>query len=574
MTKGYFSFVFHSHLPWVLGHGRWPHGTDWLNEATAECYIPLLNQITKLINEGYHPHFNIGITPILQEQLRSPNFVHEFEYYLKNKIEATQNDIKEFSKKGQKDFLAVAHMWNDYYQKLQEDFKTTFHKDLIASFSRLQKEGYIEIITSAATHGYLPLLKYDRSVEAQISLGVKVYQENFQKRPIGIWLPECAYRPAYKWTPPVNNGKASYNRKGIDEFLSKYNIGYFIVDAHLLKGGKAIGVYLARFKALKTLWQRFEKKFEEITEDFEKSPYEVYLVSSDPHIQPVAIFTRDPTTALQVWSGDLGYPGEARYLDFHKKRFPGGLRYWSVTNPKIDLALKEPYNPALVEDKIKEHARHFVEMVKGTLLHYYQEHRKAGFICTPFDTELFGHWWFEGPRWFYYVLKFIEEEEEIALAVGNTILEKFMPNKIISLPEGSWGEGGFHYIWFNQWTEWTWKRIYEAEDEFYSRYDEFSGSQDEQIVHILKQLARELLLLQSSDWQFLISTWSARDYAELRFSRHFENFKQLSRILLDYAKNKTLKQNDKIFLKDVTEQDNCFKDLDLSIFKPEGVNSR
>ena len=99
MTKGYFTFVLHSHLPWVLGHGRWPHGTDWLNEAIAECYIPLLNKIIQLADEGYHPRLNIGITPILQEQLRSPILINEFEYYLKNKIEAADNDIKEFSKK-------------------------------------------------------------------------------------------------------------------------------------------------------------------------------------------------------------------------------------------------------------------------------------------------------------------------------------------------------------------------------------------------------------------------------------------------------------------------------------------
>ena len=567
MTKGYFSFVLHSHLPWVLGHGRWPHGIDWLNEATAECYIPILNQLFKLVDEGYHPSLNIGITPILQEQLKSPNFVSEFEHYLKNKIKAAENDLIEFSRRGQEIFSKVAKMWRDYYIKIEDDFSNKFKKNLIESLSHLQKEGYIEILTSAATHGYLPLLKYDRSVDAQVNLGIKTYQENFGQAPKGIWLPECAYRPAYKWTPPVGVKKNSYNRKGIDEFLSEYNIEYFIIDSHLLRGGKAIGVYLARFEALKNLWQHFEKEFVEIKEDFEKSPYEIYLVSSNPQIKPIAIYARDPKTGLQVWSGELGYPGEAAYLDFHKKKFPGGLRYWRVTSPKIDLALKEVYDLNEVENKIIEHAKHFVGLIKEISSQYYETHKMPAFICTPFDTELFGHWWFEGTSWLYYVLKFIEEEKDIELITGNAALDRFRPNKVVSLPEGSWGEGGFHYIWLNQLTDWTWERIYEAEDEFYSLYDKFFNSKDEQITSILKQLARELLLLQSSDWQFLISTGSARDYAELRFSRHFENFKQLSRIMLDYEKNKTLKQNNINFLNDLMKQNNCFQSLDLSIFQ-------
>lgn len=566
MTKGYFSFVMHSHLPWLLGHGRWPHGTDWLSEATAECYIPIINQIIKLVDEGYHPHLNIGVTPILQEQLKSSDFANEFEYYVKNKIEAAEHDIQEFSRKEQNNLSTVAKMWKDYYRNIGEDFAHKFKKNLLESLGHLQKEGYIEIITSAATHGYLPLLKYDRSVNAQIQLGVNIYQENFNQAPKGIWLPECAYRPAYKWTPPVGSDKTSYHKKGIDEFLSKHNIKYFITDLHLLKGGKAIGVYLARFEALKNLWQHFEKEFVEIKEDFEKSPYEVYLTSSNSHITPVAIFTRDPKTALQVWRGAQSYPGESYYLEFHKKKFPGGLRYWRITDSKIDIALKEIYNPEEAENKIIEHAKQFVALLKEISVSYYKEHKKPAFICTPFDTELFGHWWFEGPRWFYYVLKFVEEEKTVELTTGDDVLDTLKPHKNVSLPEGSWGEGGFHYIWLNEWTSWTWERIYEAEDQFYSLFDKFAHSNDKQITRILKQLGRELLLLQSSDWQFLISTWSARDYAEHRFSRHFENFKELSRILLDYVHTKVLKQSEINFLNDVIKQNNCFKNLDLSLF--------
>jgi 1,4-alpha-glucan branching enzyme len=562
MTKGYLSFTLHSHLPWVLGHGRWPHGTDWLSEAAAESYIPILNQLNRLVEQGYSPRINIGITPILQEQLKSHHFHNEFEFYLEHKIEAAENDITEFRRKGQKQFLGVAKMWRDFYVNIEHDFVDKFKRDLINAFSQLQKQGCIEIITSAATHGYLPLLKYDRSVNAQIKLGVQTYKRNFNKPPSGIWLPECAYRPAYAWAPTIGSDKNTYARQGIDEFLSKYNIDYFIVDTHLLKGGKAIGAYLARFKALANLWQHFEKGFVEIKEDFDKTPYEVYLVCSNPQFKPVAIFTRDPQTALQVWSGGVGYPGESSYLDFHKKKFPSGLRYWRVTDPKVDLAMKQNYDPDIVENKIKEHAQHFLSLIKELSNQYYAKTNKPALICTPFDTELFGHWWFEGPRWLYHILKAVEQDPEIELSTGNMLLKEYDPEKIISLPEGSWGEGGFHYIWLNKWTDWTWERIYQAEDKFYALYDRFSNTQDKNKLTLLKQLGRELLLLQSSDWQFLISTWSARDYAELRFSRHFENFMYLAKGL----ERKKPSEDEMNFLKDVAEQDSCFQDLDLSIF--------
>ncbi len=563
MIKGYLNFVLHSHIPWVLGHGRWPHGLDWLSEATAECYIPLLNQISRLVKEGYSPHLNIGITPILQEQLQSSDFIHEFEHYLRSKIDAAEHDIREFSRKGKTNLLSIAKMWQDFYTEIYENFTVISKNGLIISLKQLQDQGYIEIMTSAATHGYLPLLKYDRSVNAQIGCGVRTYIKYFGQEAHGVWLPECAYRPSYKWTPPVGNDKTSYDRKSIDELLSKHNIKYFVIDSHLLKGGRAIGVYLARFKALRNLWRHFERESIEIKEDFEKSPYENYLVSSNPHMKPVTIFTRDPATALHVWSGDLGYPGDSQYLDFHKKKFPGGLKYWCVTNQKIDLASKEIYDSDVIENKVQGHARHFTSMIKNIAEDYYKINKRPALICTPFDTELFGHWWFEGPRWLYHVLKYVEEDNEIALITGLAALKELKPNKIISLPEGSWGEGGFHYIWLNQWTNWTWQKVYEAEDQFYELYDKHSSSPDKIKIRILKQLGRELLLLQSSDWQFLISTKSARDYAEYRFSNHFGSFKQLASIL---EKGK-IEKRDRTLLNNLEKQNNCFQNLDLSVFK-------
>src|SRR4030042_418653 len=345
MVKGYFSFVLHSHLPWVINHGRWPHGTDWLNEAAVECYLPILNYLNRLVDEGHEPGLIIGLTPILQEQLKCPAFPTEINYYFDNKIDAAQEDIKEFERTGQKHFLSTAKMWLEYYQAIKNDFNERYHKDIVNAFKNLQQQTSVEIIPSAATHGYLPLLKFDRSVNAQIKLGQSVYQKNFSRPATGIWLPECAYRPAYQWKTPVGNDENLYQRKSVDEIVSQNGLKYFIIDSHLLKGGTAIGVYLARFKELRRLWQQFRKEFHEIKQDFIKTPHDIYLVASNPNINPVALFVRDPTTALQVWSGELGYPGDGCYLDFHKKKFPGGLRYWRGTNTKNYLALKKTSDP-------------------------------------------------------------------------------------------------------------------------------------------------------------------------------------------------------------------------------------
>ncbi|MEO0114638.1 MAG: 1,4-alpha-glucan branching protein domain-containing protein [candidate division WOR-3 bacterium] len=564
--QGHFSFVLHSHIPYVLSHGRWPHGTDWLSEACAETYIPLLNTINQLIEEGLRSRLTIGLTPVLCEQLASANFRDEFNAYLKLKIKAAEADCAEFAKYGDDQYLKIAQTWRNFYEKVWEDFNHRYHQDIIAGFKELQDSGYIEIITSAATHGYLPLLKEELSIQGQIRTGIESYRKYFGKAPKGIWLPECAYRPRYLWQPP-DYPSPPYERPGIDEFLSDEGIEYFIVDSHLLTGGKAIGVYLSRFDALKRLWQQFEKEFEPTEEkDFKPIPYEPYLVGSNPKKKPVAFFTRDPKTALQVWSGEWGYPGDGWYLDFHKKRFPGGLRYWRVTDPKIDLGQKQIYEPDRTEARVQSHAQHFIGLIKETLNNYYNQHQKPGFLCIPYDAELFGHWWFEGTRWLYYVFKFLAKEKAIGATTCSNFLKDNYPSRVIALPEGSWGEGGFHYIWLNEDTKWTWKIIYQAEEEFKKL---LSGKESFNSVYerILKQLARELLLLQASDWQFLISTWHARDYAEQRFLEHSEKFEKLTSLAkkLDKA---PLTPEEINYLIDCEKSDAIFPDLDLSWFLP------
>jgi 1,4-alpha-glucan branching enzyme len=571
MTKGYFAFCLHTHLPYVLAHGRWPHGMDWLSEASAETYMQLIDILDSMIAEGLKPKLTIDISPVLCEQLSDESFKTEFVSYLENKIEAAAHDAEEFYKYNQKSMLAQAHFWETFYKKTLARFNE-IDRDIIGQLKRLQDEGYLEILTCGATHGYVPLLSRDETVQAQFKMAVKNYRKHFGRDPRGTWLPECAYRPRYNWTPPVPiDGKQEpYPRKGVDEFLSENGLEFFIVDSALLKGGKSIGVYLDRFEALKRLWGQFEEQYKPRKEDFTKTPREIYLVSSAPEgKKPSAIYTRDPETGLLVWSGEHGYPGDGHYLDFHKKRFPGGHRYWAVTSSDADLADKGEYNQKSAMDRLPENADHFTDKINDILSDYYDESGRAGILMAPYDAELFGHWWFEGPLFLKEVLTRICNNPDIEPTFLSEHLDRTQPSQIISIPEGSWGEGGHHYIWLNKENEWTWKHIYKSEQilcRLARYYDANRETIDNDLVDIIKQAARELMLMSASDWQFLISTWAARDYAELRLSEHYTDFKRLAEMADRKIKGEELTTGDWEFLGDCKKRDALFDEIELDWF--------
>lgn len=567
---GSLAFVLHSHLPYVVAHGRWPHGMDWLNEAAAETYIPLALALDRLLAEGRKPRLTIGLTPVLTEMLADDTFKSEFEAYLDQKIEAARADRGEFARLGEPAMARLAERWETWYRGIRRHFGEALGRDLVGAFRRLQERGAIEIITSGATHGYFPLLSRDASIQAQVKQAVSSYRRHFGRPPRGIWLPECAYRPRYRWQPPLDDAPTEARlRKGVDEFLSENGLEYFIVDSHLLRGGRAIGVYIDRFEALQRLWAQYTReRGEETRPEVPRSPYDLFLVASKPDMRPVAIFTRDPRTALQVWSGEHGYPGDGQFLDFHKKRFPGGLRYWRVTDAKADLADKRPYEPEVAEGRIAPQADHFRDVVRAALREHRAATGRAGVLTAPFDAELFGHWWFEGPSWLEAVLRRVEDDPEIELTTAGDYLERHRPAEVIALPEGSWGEGGHHWIWLNSDTVWTWKHVYEAEGELPALLQEADTAglgSDPVLTRVLRQAARELLLLQSSDWQFLISTFSARDYAELRVARHAEDFRRLAAVARRLMADRSgLRAGEEAFLAAVEARDRLFPDLDLA----------
>jgi len=566
---GSFSFVLHSHIPYVRQAGGWPFGEEMLYEVMAECYVPILNTLYDLLDEGFSPHLTIGLTPVLVEQLCDPHMRKRFGEYIEERLILANRAKTEYAALGTTQAVQVIDFFINWYQQIQQTYQERFDTNLITAFKQLQDSNVLEILTSAATHAYLPLLSTETNISAQIMAGVSNYKRIFNKDPMGIWLPECAYRPGYRWTPPVGENKYPRERPGIQNFLGNAGIRYFFVDTSLLMGGEAVGVYIHRFEALKKLWKVFESQYVEQTVDVMKSPYTPYLLSADK--KAVAIFTRDSKTGLQVWSGEWGYPGDGWYLEFHKKEMHSGLRLWRITSGEADLADKKFYDPTMAANRIPEQASHFVGVVKDTLRDHYSKTKQQGIVCSVYDTELFGHWWFEGPEWLKFVLKELAEEPMVNLVTCGSYLETHPPDTIVTLPEGSWGKGGFHYIWLNEDTEWIWVKIYECEtkiEELTTKYTNTNtDTSDPTIERILNQITRELFLLQSSDWPFLISTWQARDYAAMRFSEHYETFQRLVRICENYSSTKTIVPEDMRFLESIEERDNLFPEIDINWFK-------
>jgi 1,4-alpha-glucan branching enzyme len=555
--------VLHSHIPYVLSHGRWPHGTDWLLEVTAESYIPLLDIMYDLVEEGYSPKLTIGLTPVLVEQLADESFKYEFAAYVRMKARAAAENKKQFEQSGNSHLAYLADFWQDFYWKVFNNFKKRYGRDLVKAFAQLQDDGHIEVITSAATHGYFPLLSQDTSIQAQVKQGIQTYRKYFNRQPSGFWLPECAYRPSYRWSPPLQPKSRTikpYIRKGVEEFLSENGIKYFIIESHLLTGGETRGVYVDRFGALQKLWKQFTA---ESSTTFEpaKTPYMPYVIRSTQNSKsPVSVFVRDHTTGSQVWSRWQGYPGDEWYLEFHKKHTPGGHKYWRVTGPDTDLGDKRVYEPHRAEEMTGFHCAHFMNVVKNVLRQHLDQTGSPGIICAPYDTELYGHWWMEGIRWIYRVIKAMHDDPAVEMVTCSEYLENNPPTASIVLPEGSWGEGGFHYMWLNENTDWTWPYVYDAELEMADLVKNFS--ENKEVLPILKQAARELLLLQSSDWQFCISTGSSKDYGELRLTEHYKNFQRLADIIRRLASGGEVDEEEWHFYKICEERDSLFPDID------------
>ncbi len=555
-SAGAFTFVLHSHLPYARQAGMWPHGEEWVHEGIAETYLPLLNALHDLADENVPYKLTIGITPILAEQLGDALISEHFLQYAEERAVWAAADIDRFEESGQVELKNLAIFYHHWYARALSSFQTRFDKSILAGFRALQDQGLIEIATCAATHGYLPLLSRDSSIFGQIQIGIDTYVKHFGRRPKSIWLPECAYRPAYF----EDVGDQTIRRPGIESFLAAQGIRVFFSETHTVEGGRPVGK--AAGEAIGPYGEVSRRYAVDLTAEEQSEPgttYQAYWVGDAAG--KVAVLGRNNRTGQQVWSGTFGYPGEGSYREFHRKDGVSGMQYWRIGGPGVDLGEKPPYDPDRAAERVRDHAHHYVGLVEELLVDYQANTGAYGIIASNYDTELFGHWWFEGVDWLKEVLGGLASSTRVDMTRASQFVDQHQPERVMSLPESSWGSGGTHFTWMNVDTQWIWPQIHAAErriEELVARYPDATGD----IRDVLNQAARELLLLESSDWPFLVTTGQAKEYASRRFSEHLQRFETLAEI----AERGELTAEERTMLEELKEADNPFSHIDYRVF--------
>jgi 1,4-alpha-glucan branching enzyme len=507
-----FVLALHSHLPWVLNHGRWPHGSDWLCEAALDTYLPLIEQLRALEARRVAAPLTLGVTPVLANQLVSPTFVGEMEAFFAQRLLTCDEAQVSLASTGEEHLLPLVEFWRERLTRLRRLFHD-LGGDIVSALRTLEESGRIETITSAATHGFLPLLARDESIRLQLAVGRAEHRRLFGHLPQGIWVPECAYRPRGPWQP-WSSAPRSGIRRGVEEHLGDAGFRFFFVDSHLASAGRPLGIY--GDPAARAVVQHSGDRTDGLGH---RSPYLAYEVAP-LRADGIAALVRDPRSSMQVWSRFHGYPGDGSYLEFHKMRWPGGLKLWRVTGGGVDLGDKEPYDPAAAGARVQEHAEHFAGLLAGIAAS--ERQRRGGVIVAPFDTELFGHWWFEGPEWLTGVYRSLAREERgVRPVTASRHLVEHPASQPIAMPPGSWGANGDFSMWLGEATVWTWERIWALEETFWDTVP--TALERPAARPVLAQAAREMLLAQASDWQFIISTGAAADYAERRFRQHCDD---------------------------------------------------
>jgi 1,4-alpha-glucan branching enzyme len=522
MSIGSFCLVLHGHVPYVLRHGTWPHGEDWLYEAAAETYLPLLSALEECEFLNGRPKITIGLTPILLEQLSHEHFKKGFENYVSDRLDRARSDRKEFTGRGDLHFAYLAERWEQHYESIGEKF-ARIGRDIPRAYADFARRGVVEILTSAATHAYLPLLFEDSSVFAQLRAGLASSERVLGLRPRGLWLPECAYRPPGPWYAPIPWGQPR-NRRGTEEFAAAEGLTHFFVENQLLEHCRSEWVDNGGWK--KVGWEEAAKY---PSRGWRSVQEPVRVASNGTEPGRMVAFARDPSICEQVWSGDVGYPADGVYLEFHKKQGERrGLRYWKITGRRIDLGGKAPYYPDDVPGRLFEHVTHFCNRVKQRLRDYHNWTGRRGIVVASFDAELFGHWWFEGPRFVRDVLLTLNSDPDVEVCTAAEYLERRPPDKAVALPEGSWGDGGDHRVWVNDRVSWIWGVEYRCETLFGKLTYHLPWRERPELRDILVKAARELLLLQASDWPFVIARDQAVDYGIKRFTQHAGRFECLA----------------------------------------------
>ncbi|MCB9640013.1 MAG: DUF1957 domain-containing protein [Myxococcales bacterium] len=527
---GYLSIVLHAHLPFVR-HPEYPDflEEDWLYEAITETYIPLLQMMERLERERVPFALTMSMTPPLCEMLSDKLLQERYVARLERLLDLAERQAH--ANKGTRFQDAAHHAYQDL-KSVHEDYTVRWKHDLIGAFARLQKESGLTIVTCPATHGYLPLMATDEARHAQLQIGVQNYTRHFGRAPRGIWLSECAYAP------------------GMEKLLKDVGLQYYFMESHgLLHATPAPRFGTAR-----------------------------------PICTPAGVmaFGRDQECSHQVWSAEEGYPGDPLYREFYRDlgydlpeselgecRHPDGIRrnlgikYHRITG-KVDLSKKEPYVPAWARERAAAHAGDFLRNRLKQCRNLRAAYGVTPHLTAPYDAELFGHWWFEGPLFLEFLFrKAAFDQDEIKLITPEDYLQTEQTHQVVQPALSSWGANGYYGVWLNHTNEWIYPHLHHAEEQMVQLTRRFAEPTTIQ-RRVLNQMARELVLAQASDWAFIMTMQTTVPYAEKRTREHITRFHALA---------EQLKRNqiDIVSLEEYEWKDNIFPEIDASHYHPQHV---
>ncbi len=525
MSKGYLSLVLHAHLPFV----RHPEHEKfleelWLFEAISETYLPLLRVFERLELDGVPFKVTLSVSPTLTAMLEDELLQERYLRHLDGMIELGDKEVRRTAEDSR--FSGTARMYRDLFAENRRDFVDKYGKRIIKGFDFFQKKGRIELITTSATHAYLPLYEpYPETLRAQVQLAVQSHYRVFGTPPKGFWLPELGFVP------------------GLEEYLKEAGLRYFFVATH--------GVLFAD----------------------DKPKNGVY----GPLVCPngLAAFGRDLASANAVWSSDEGYPGDVAYRDFYRDigfdlpldyigphihegdlRIYTGFKYYAITGRTDD---KKPYEPDAALRKTREHAENFIynRLKQIKRLEEFMD-RPPVFTC-PYNAELFGHWWFEGPSWIESLFRKLQGTAEIEAIFPSDYLKNHPDNQVAAPAFSSWGNRGYSEVWLDGTNDWIYRHTHRAVErmiELVERYPNEKGLK----ARALNQAAREVLLSQASDWPFIMHTGTTVTYASRRLKEHLGNFTRIYDALSSGAVGTE-------WLTRLERKNNLFPDMDYRIFR-------
>ena len=536
-AKGYLAIVLHAHLPFIR-HPEHEYFMEenWLYEAMIETYLPLLNVYEGLVNDGIDFRITMSLTPPLCNMFLDELLMERFEKHLNKLIELANKEVDRT--KHIPAFHDAALMYQRKLQNCRYLFVDKYHKNLINGFKKFKDIGVLEIITCGATHGFMPLMNIQyNAIKAQVYAARQHYNSCFGDDPKGIWNGECGYYP------------------GLEDALKSAGLKYFFVDSH--------GILYA-----------------------DKRPkYGVFAPIYAPN--GIAAFGRDVESSKSVWSAEEGYPGDYNYREFYRDlgydldleyikpyihpdgiRLMTGLKYFRITGD-VDLSEKQPYNPQVALDTAASHAGNFMFNREKQIEHLTAIMDRPPMIISPYDAELFGHWWYEGPDFLNFLFRKIHHDQNtIKPITPKEYLEIHPVNQVTRPSFSSWGHKGYSEVWLEGSNDWIYRHLHKISEIMVNLANKFKHLNNEGesrgllLQRALNQAAREVLLAQSSDWAFIMKTGTTVSYAVKRTREHINRLFTLSGMI----ENNRI---DEQVLSEIEAKDNIFPDVDFHFYSDD-----